>query len=334
MSKKKGETPELRQDFASGDWVLFAPRRSKRPGHLVRRGELNKQSKSGCLFESPKKISGGILISSYPDAEKWRVQVIPNKFAAVWVKKERARQKNREAFRFIEGYGHHELIITKNHHDNFPKLSVSDANLLFYAFQDRYRSIAQDKNTAHISIFHNWGPKAGASIYHPHYQVISTPVVPPMAERNLLNARRYYRKHRKCIQCEQIKFALKDKRRVICEDELAVALAPYAPREPFEFEVLPKHHSPFFEDAGEHEILSVIKNLQVALTKLEGKIKNANYNFYFSTAPVKSKNQHTHYHWHIQVVPRLNISAGFELTTGIEINTILPETAVDILNNR
>ena len=73
---------------------------------------------------------------------------------------------------------------------------------------------------------------------------------------------------------------------------------------------------------------------QAALRKLEKKIKNASYNFYFHTAPVRHKSRYGFYHWHIQVVPRLNISAGFELTTGMEVNNIFPEDAVKILNSK
>jgi UDPglucose--hexose-1-phosphate uridylyltransferase len=258
-------------------------------------------------------------------------KVIPNKFPAVQVSRKIARCRGRGHQRHIEGYGHHEVIITRDHNQDFPQLPIEDANLLFSVLRDRYQAIAQDKNTDYISIFHNWGVKTGASIYHPHYQIISTPVVPPLNERSLLNARRYHREYQKCAHCTQIESARKSGNRVLYEDELAVAFMSYAPKEPFELRVSPKAHTSFFEESTEYEINSMVKALQFSLNSLEKKIKGINYNFYLRTAPVKNRNKHTYYHWHIQVVPRLSITAGFELTTGMEINPIFPEEAIAIL---
>ncbi|MBU2101650.1 HIT domain-containing protein [Patescibacteria group bacterium] len=324
---------ELRQNLTSKEWIIFSTNRGSKPSDFSIKNELKKQPKRGCVFENPEKAGGG-LIKAFPDNKNWHLKVVPNKFPSVVFSKKKAIVKNRGPFKYIDGFGHHELVITKNHDNNFPNLSIEDANLLFNVFRERYQNIAKDKNTAYISIFHNWGPRAGASIYHPHYQILSTPVVPLEAERHLSNAKNFKQKEGVCVHCQQIKLAQSDKDRIIHEDELSIAFAPYAPQEPFEFRVSPKNHSPYFEDASEYEVHSVIKSLQTALGKLEKKINKANYNFYFRTSPVKDKNNYKFYHWHIQIVPRLNISAGFELTTGMEVNSIFPEDAVKILNSK
>ncbi|MDZ4231227.1 MAG: HIT domain-containing protein, partial [Patescibacteria group bacterium] len=207
------------------------------------------------------------------------------------------------------------------------------------AFRERYREIAKDKNTAYVSIFHNWGPHSGASIYHPHYQILSTPVLPPMAERSLNNARRYRNQRKECVHCLQVRLALEDKQRLIYEDELSVAFAPYAPKEPFEFRVSPKNHTSYFEDASEYEINSMVKSLQTAIKKLDKRVQHANYNFYLHTSPTKNKDRYGFYHWHIEVVPRelrhrFGMTGGFELATGIEVNPVLPEESVKILNSK
>src|SRR3990167_4320271 len=253
VKKPTNHQPQLRQDLTSGDWVLFSPKRGSRP-HQFRSGEkIQRVPKSKCIFEIPEKAGGGGLIASYPDLKKWRVQIVPNKYPVVSNKNDKAKMRKRGHYSYIEGYGHHELVITKDHDANFPELSIVDANMLFNAFRDRYKAIAKDKNAAYISIFQNWGPKTGASIYHPHYQILSTPILPPAAERSLSNARKFYRQNRKCVHCDQIKMAKKD-RRVFHEDELSVAFVPYAPKEPFEFRVSPKGHSSYFEDSSEYEI--------------------------------------------------------------------------------
>ncbi|PIR98476.1 MAG: hypothetical protein COT88_01465 [Candidatus Colwellbacteria bacterium CG10_big_fil_rev_8_21_14_0_10_41_28] len=329
----KSNTSELRQDLTSGDWVIFAASRGKKPNDFAKKTNIKRQPRASCVFENPKKAGGGVLISSYPDGErKWRVQVVPNKYPAVQVSSGKATLKKDGFFNSIKGYGHHELVITKHHHKNFPRLDINDAYLLFTVFKERYLNIAKDKNSRYISIFHNWGPKAGASIYHPHYQIISTPVVPPISAHSLDNAKIFHEKMGLCAHCTQIDEAKRSKNRVIHEDELSIAFAPYAVKEPFEFRVSPKGHTPFFEQSTEYEIHSVVQSLSMALNKLEKTLKGVNYNFYIHTAPVKDRKKYGYYHWHLQVVPRVNLSAGFELTTGIEVNSVLPEIAVKELN--
>jgi UDPglucose--hexose-1-phosphate uridylyltransferase len=329
-NKRKNNGPELRQDLTSGDWVLFSPKRSYT---VSQNNFIEKQPKKDCPFENPRVAGGGEIIASYPEGglAKWRIQVIPNKSPAVQISSKIARRHGRKQERHIEGYGHHEVVITRDHDDNFSKLSIEDANLLFRVFKDRYQTIARDKNTDYISIFHNWGPKTGASVYHPHYQILSMPVVPPLSERSLLNARRYHRRYGGCAHCAQIESARKSGKRVLYENELAIVFTPYAPKEPFELRVSPRGHTPFFEKSTEYEINSMVKALQFALNRLEKKIKNINYNFYLRTPPVKERNKHAYYHWHVQIVPRLNAGGGFELTTGMEINPVVPEEAIAIL---
>ncbi len=330
--------PELRQDLNSGDWVLFSFKRGSRPYQFTFGEKVRRVPKSKCIFETPEKASEEGVIASYPDLKKWRVQVVSNKYPVVLNKNEKATIRKNGPYSYMEGYGHHELIITKDHDVNFTKLSIVDANMLFNAFRERYREIAKDKNAAYISVFQNWGPKTGASVYHPHYQILSTPILPPSSERSLSNARKFHRKNKKCVYCDQIKIA-EENRRILHEDELSVAFAPYAPKEPFEFRISPKVHSPYFEDSGEYEINSVVKSLQAALLKLEKKVKHANYNLYIHTSPVKNKQLYGFYHWHVQVIPReiiphLGVTGGFELTTGIEVNPVFPEDAVKILNSK
>jgi len=338
VKKPLNHQPQLRQNLISGDWVLFSPKRSSRPHQFLSGEKVKRVSKTDCIFESPEKAGGGKILASYPDLKKWRVQVVPNKYPVVLDSDEKAKIRKDGPYNRMEGYGHHELIITKDHDKNFTKLSIVDANMLFNAFRERYKEIAKDKNTAYISIFQNWGPKTGASIYHPHYQILSTPILPPATERSLVNSKRFHRKNKMCGHCAQIKIA-KEHKRVFFEDELSVAFAPYAPKEPFEFRIAPRAHSPYFEDSSEYEINSMVKSLQAALKKLEKVAKNVNYNLYIHTAPTKHKKLYDFYHWHIQVIPReimprLGITGGFELTTGIEVNPILPEEAVKILNSK
>jgi len=187
---------ELRKDLVSGDWVLISPGRGKRPYHFKDTRKRTRESKKTCVFEDPQKASGGVVILSSPENENWRLQVVPNKYPAVtkdgiW----ELHKDRRGPFHVLPGYGYHELVITKDHDNNFPKLDKKEAFLLFEAFRSRYVNIAEDNNMAYVSIFHNWGPRAGASIYHPHYQILGIPVLPPDIERSLNGSSEYSKRY-------------------------------------------------------------------------------------------------------------------------------------------
>jgi UDPglucose--hexose-1-phosphate uridylyltransferase len=322
---------ELRQDLVSGDWILIAPGRGKRPDQFVDKKKNKKTPKSACLFEFPEKVSGGTVISAHPSIEHWRVQIVPNKYPVVAHDGIAAVFAKQGPYFIAPGVGHHDLVITKNHNKNFPKLNRSDANLLFQSFKDRYKVLAQDKYIAYVAIFHNWGHKAGASIYHPHYQMISIPVVPPDVEHSLKGSKDYFDKHNECVHCVEINWEMKERKRIIYENEHAVAFAPYVSRSPFEIRVFPKNHLSYFEDTGKEETDSVIEVLQKSLSLLEKSLNDPDYNFFIHTVPTRKKDDFTHYHWHIEIKPKISIPAGFELGTGIEINVVDPDEAAKFL---
>lgn len=327
------QNKELRQDLVSGDWVLIASGRGKRPFQF-KEEKFIKPSKKNCIFENPEKAGGGGVIRSYPETGPWQLQIVPNKYPAITHEsKASLRSKKRGPFLTIPGYGYHELLITRDHDKNFPKLTKKNAGFVFKAFQERYQDLAKDKKLANISIYHNWGPKTGASIYHPHYQMIAIPVIPPDVHRSLMGSGEFSKKHGSCVHCMQIDWERKEKKRIIYENEGAIVFAPFVSKEPFEMRVFNKQHLPYFEDLDEENLMYAVDALQTALEKLEKAINNAQYNFFIHTSPLKNKEKYEHYHWHIEIVPRLNISAGFELSTAVEINPMDPDDAAKLLRN-
>ena len=330
---------ELRQDLVSGDWILVAPGRGRRPEEFKERRKLKKPSKASCPFENPKNAAGGPAIAIYGKSElpsltqtkDWRIQIVPNKYPAVLHDGFNVEMSKKGPYSVMPGVGHHELLITRDHNKNFPHLNKRDANLVFKAFRDRYSSLLDDKEIAYISIFHNWGPKAGASVYHPHYQMIAVPVVPPDTQHSLEGSKLYSKKHHKCVHCVQAKMEKQEKKRVIFENDCAIAFTPFVSRSEFEIRVFPKPHIPFFEDTPMPVIDCMVEALQKVLRALEKSLNYPDYNFFIHTAPVKGKKQYEHYHWHIEIEPKINIPAGFELSTGIEINAVDPDEAAKLL---
>ena len=326
---------ELRQDLVSGDWIVIAPRRAKKPQQLIKKEKRIRSPIKNCPFENPQKSGHKKPILIYRKTkgknQGWFVQVVKNKYPALIHRNIRPEIFHRGPYSVIEGVGHHDLIITKDHNKNFSRLSGPEANLVFKAFQERYRTLANDSCSAYVSIFHNWGPKAGASIYHPHYQIISVPVVPPDISRSLSGSSRYFRKFKKCVHCAMINWEKKIRRRIIYENEGAIAFAPFISREPFELRVFPKKHLSYFEDTSKKDLEWTIEALQKSLIKMEKKLYDPDYNFFIHTAPILNKKKYGYYHWHIEILPKISISAGFELGTGMEITIIDPDQAAKLL---
>lgn len=141
----------------------------------------------------------------------------------------------------------------------------------------------------------------------------------------------YFKKNSKCVHCVILENELKIGKRIVYKNKDAVVFAPFVSREPFELRVFPRKHFSFFEDTPKEVLKSIVDALQTALRKIEKKLFDPDYNFFIHTAPVLNKNKFKHYHWHIEIQPKISISAGFELGTGIEITVVDPDEAAKIL---
>ena len=339
---------ELRQDIVSGDWVAIAPNRSKRPDQFIKREERLRVPKESCFFENPQESGNKSPSIIYVKGQKevflgkefpgyggklrdWQIQIIESKYPALNHKNACAKESKKGPYSIVEGVGYHDIVITRDHDRNFANLDKNAANLVFEAFRDRYLIISKDNCTAYTSIFHNWGPKAGASVYHPHYQIISLPIIPPDIGRSLKGSDSYFSVNKKCVHCVMIEWEKKERARVIYENEEAIAFTPFVSREPFELRVFPKKHLPFFEQTKKEDMKAVVDALQKVLKKIESELKDPDYNFFIHTAPHIDKEKHGHYHWHIEVLPKISTSAGFELGTGIEITVVDPDEAAKML---
>ena len=340
----KKNISEFRRDIISGEWILIAPGRAKRPEEFKKRGMSRKRTPiTKCPFEHPFENVNDTIILEYskkgtqvPSGEKrkgndWSMLVLQNKYPAVRHALRKPSVERKRFFETVEGAGHHDLLITKDHDKNFPALSKTRAFNVLQAFRDRYLMFFGGKETAYVSMFQNWGPKAGASVFHPHYQMMAIPVVPPDVQRSLEGSRRYFRARGKCPHCDMIRWERKQKKRILFETEYAIALTPFVSRDAFEIRIFPKRHRPYFENTPDAELADMAGALQEALQRMKGNLGDPDYNFFIHTAPIEHKERHKHYHWHIEISPIFNVHAGFEMETGLIINPVDPDVAAKTL---
>ncbi|RJQ29256.1 DUF4921 family protein [Candidatus Parcubacteria bacterium] len=327
---------ELRQDLVSGDWIIMAPERGgKRPHDLAARREKRKSSpESTCPFEDPKRSGNWPPIAAYPDEEKWEMILIPNKYPALTHTPLCAPERRHGPNSYAAGSGHHDLLVTRDHHKNFSNLSVAEGVRLFEVLQERYRTLASDRCLLYTATFFNWGAGAGASLYHPHYQILTLPVVPTHVQHSLEGSRRYFQKHGRCPHCATIAWERKEKKRVIDENAGAISFSPFAPFEPFALKVLTKRHISSFEKTAKKDLRSIVQVLQSTLRRVTKYLHDPDYNFFIHTTPLKHRERYPYYHWHIEVTPKIQVPGGFEVSTGMDINVVDPDRAAAILRGK
>ncbi len=326
---------ELRQDLVSGDWVLLAPGRAKRPNFLREKKKPRTPSpKRGCPFED--LVAGGEWppIFAYPSADPsaWKFAVVPNKYPAIsrGGRDLRSEPFRRGIYHLRTAVGTAWLLITRDHNAHFAELSSSDAARVFEMFREAHDVSANDPAAAYVSSFYNYGPSAGASIWHPHYQILTLPVIPSHTEHSLAGARAYWRAHGRCVRCDILKTERRARTRIVDENAHAVALVPFAAKHPMEVMVLPKRHWDSLRDTPPAALAGVASLVQSVLRKLKSRANDPDLNFFVHDTPLGPRDYRFH-HWHVEIIPRLTIDAGFEFSTNIAINVMDPDDAAAIL---
>jgi UDPglucose--hexose-1-phosphate uridylyltransferase len=323
---------EIRQDLISGDWEIIAPDRAAQP-HFFNNKKTSREVSpiSTCPFENLEKSGNGPILARYPDGKNWRVIVVPNKYPALTHGEGRCAVPLHHAiYEFTEGIGEHILIITRDHKKNFAELDLNSAVMLFTIFAERYHMAAKDKCLKYVVPYFNWGPAAGASVGHPHYQMLSLPTIPSHTDNSLRGSEMYFKKKHRCARCDVIAFERKEKKRIIAENADMIAFAPYASKIRFEVTITPKKHFSAFEKTPTSVIRDSAALVQAVMKKMKKNLNDPDLNFFIHSAPIDGK-AYPHHHWHIEMFPRISIPAGFEFSTGMYINTIAPENAAMIL---
>jgi UDPglucose--hexose-1-phosphate uridylyltransferase len=332
--KNKTKPTELRQDLITGDWVVVSTIRAKRPDEFAKK-EADGESEcdvANCLFCDPTASGQEKDVLLYGNNENdWSLRVFPNKFPAFSRPTGgQINHKEEGPYFKMDSVGYHEVVVTRDHKKHIGRMDPIMVAEVLDAYQSRYIDLMNKKSVNYVDIFHNHGKRAGASIPHPHSQLMAIPVVSPYVDSELDGAEIYYKANKHCVYCAMLEWEREHGKRIVFENEEFIVFCPFASRSNFEMWVIPKKHKPYFERTTEEEKMAGGEALQKAIYKLDKALNNPDFNFYIHTSPCDGKD-YPHYHWHIEILPKLNIWAGFEISTGIEIVTITPEDAAEYL---
>jgi UDPglucose--hexose-1-phosphate uridylyltransferase len=326
--------PELRQNFMTKEWVVIATERAKRPDQMA----VKREAKPAVSFSPKCPFCPGHEDQTPPevlrlrDGEGWKARVIPNKFAALSPDRQPQRTIHR-SMRSMDGFGVHDVIVeTPDHSLAMAQMPDSHVADILRLYKMRYDQLSLDPRVAHVTIFKNHGVDAGTSLEHPHSQIIAAPVISHQVRERFQEALRHYDDFGCCIFCQMIEEELHEQKRIVLESEHFVAAEPFASPSPFFTHIYPRRHMASFGDISSSEMSELGRVLRTVLAKLYVGLADPDFNFTLRTAPAECVGVR-YFHWYMSIIPRLTRTAGFELGSGMFINTVIPEEAADFLRN-
>jgi UDPglucose--hexose-1-phosphate uridylyltransferase len=326
--------PDLRRDPIIGRWVIIATERGKRPTDFP--APEPPKERGFCPFctgnedKTPAEVLAYRPADTAPDSEGWRIRVVPNKFPALMIEGDLGRV-GEGMYDKMSGIGAHEVVIeTPDHEATWSTMSQANLEEVLWAFKERIEDLKQDARFKYILTFKNHGDAAGASLEHPHTQMIALPIIPKRVAEEMEGSRAHFASKERCIFCDIIHQEQMSGSRVITENKNFIAFAPFASRFPFETWVLPKMHISHYEDSEKVGFDYLASLLSDTMRRLDTVLSDPPYNLILHTSPVTAFNLE-YYHWHIEIIPKLTKVAGFEWGSGFYINPTPPEEAAEYL---
>ncbi|HEY8531329.1 MAG TPA: DUF4921 family protein [Limnochorda sp.] len=343
--------PELREDPWTGRWVLIAAERSQRPHDVKpRRAEPGSGSRP-CPFcpghedETPpevfraaaadlERLAQSADVGAEPAGQgPWQVRVVPNRYPMVraevgpeplaWAGRTR-----------VPAFGMHEVVIeTPDHHAAFHQLSLAGRRLFLEVLRQRLAAHYQDRRLEQVILFKNWGKEAGASLEHPHGQLVALPWVPPAVRRELVRSGEHRKATGRCLLCSILEEELEEGSRIVAADDHMVLMAPFASSSPYEIWLVPRRHGARYEASDPAEREALAHWLGWLQARMEGLLGPVAYNWVLHTAPrvgrgfLEGEALEQGYHWHLEFRPRVSTPAGFEWGAGVDVNVVAPEQA-------
>lgn len=318
---------EVRQHPLTGRWTAYAPGRARRPNQAALPDPpANDAPAKGCPFCAGHEamLPPILLETAAPGAPGWSVRVVPNKYPALTPEQE-AETFARGPYRAASAYGRQEVIIeTPRHHAPLAVLPADAVEAVVDAYLQRYHAVRQADARLFPLLFRNHGTDAGASLPHPHSQLIATAQTPPDVQHEEAQALRHYEETGECFFCATLRHEVRERERLMLETDGFVAFVPYAAEVPCEVWLVPRRHRADFGNLPEDERPAFANALRATLARLRERLQDPDYNFYIRSSLAYGSTA-AHLHWYVRIVPRTTKRAGFELGTGMGICPSLPE---------
>jgi UDPglucose--hexose-1-phosphate uridylyltransferase len=256
------------------------------------------------------------------------VRVVPNMYPALRVEHSHVAHTSGPSD-WMEGLGAHEVII--EHPDRCTDLAAVGAGHVFHvlcAWRARLADLRQDARLVCGLVFRHQGMAAGASVQHPHSQLMALPFVPAWLQAELRAAAQYHLAHGRCALCDVVRHEQVAGDRMVVTGARAVAFAPFASRVPYEVVVTPTFHGSGVEEADDDTLRSMAEVLSEALRRLDGALRHSPHRMWLRTAPWRGAHEsRPWYHWHIVISPVTQRLGALEESVHVHVNPVRPEDA-------
>lgn len=319
---------QLRLDPLTGRWVVVSTDRSGRTHAFRPPLPLDPDPDRPCPFCPGHEEETPPALVTYGPSGDWQVRVVPNRYPVFERPAPMAVTHLGPVFTQARASGIHEvLVFSPEHTASWPDLDDAQLDLVMAAMRDRVREHSTKAGLRYSQVIVNWGRDAGASIEHPHGQLLGIPLVP----RELADEQAgFARFESSCLLCTTVGSEMAHGHRVVHADDQVVVLCPFWSGSPYEMLVVPTNHGPHLHRAPDADLRAVGLALRTALTLVRRHLGDVAYNLVFHAAPYRAAGS---FHWHVHVVPKLTTPAGFELGTGVPVNVVAPEAAAEALRN-
>lgn len=319
---------QLRLDPLTGRWVVIAGERAQRPSDfLPRRLPVEDEPPRRCPF-----CPGGSdeetqpILELYGSDGSWDVRVVPNRYPAFSGNEPMIVSHLGPVYTQAPASGVHEvLILTPTHSLSWADLSEAHAGQVMGAIHDRMLEHSQIPGLRYSQAVVNSGREAGASVEHPHGQLLSMPFIPGEAANELAGIARF---QGNCLLCATIEAETDMGHRVVFADDRVVVVCPFWSGTPYEMLIIPRNHEAHLYGADADDLDAIGASVQLGLAALRSRLGDVAYNVMFHSAPFKLK---ADFHWHVHVVPKISTRGGFEMGSGVLINVVAPERAAEDL---
>lgn len=340
-------SPETRRDRLTNQWVTFAPSRSGRPQHTA---STRDTETAADVAEAPVEgpVEGCPFCPGHEDmlpslrwewteagADRWRTRVVPNKYPALAPAPSSPSTSAGacDLYQSRASRGTQEVIIeTPDHHQPLATMPVAQVDAVLRTYLQRYRAVRQDDNDCIPFLFRNHGASAGASIAHPHSQLIAPDIPPPLIQQEEQAAKARYDELGRCPYCAMVEAELEAEARLVRKDNHFVAFVPFAAEVPYELWIVPREHTPEFGHLTPSRRRALAETLRSVLARLRTRVHNPDYNLFVRTA-LDDNPDSPHLHWSLRIRPRTTVLAGYEQATGERINPSIPERDAAVLRN-
>ena len=325
--------PEFRRDPTTDEWVIVAAERARRPGVSVRSPESDEVERDpSCPFCPGNEEQTPPEILRRPRGADWQIRVVPNKYPALVPDLPDGHEAGDALHVSMPAKGHYEVIVEgPSHRSRLAPGSHETLAEVFLAARDRYTAF-RSAGLAYFSLFKNHGPRAGASLTHPHWQLAGAPVVPGQLRRMLEVAEAHWKVNGRSVYADVIAAEREAEVRLIDDAEGFLVFAPYAPQWSGEAWVVPETGGASFGEASDAELAAFAEALHDALSRTAAALNDPDCNVAIFSAPIGMESLE-YFSWHARIQPRLTVPGGFELASGTAITTMAPEQTAMLLRS-